>query len=387
MKNWSFFIFFSIVLLIYGGVNFYILKRGLNALDGTGIYRNIFLCILLFLIICYPIGRLAEQLFRNSFTDFLVVLGSLYLGIMVYTFLFLILIDLLRLGNFVFHYFPDFLTGNPEKTSSLTTLAISVMVVLIVVGGHINTLFPRVRQLEITIAKKANGIEQLNLVVVSDIHLGTVIQNDRLKRIVSMINELKPDLVLLPGDIVDEDVAPVMEQGMAKTFQKIQSRFGIYAITGNHEYFSGVKEAVNYLEQGKIKVLQDEYVKIAEALYLIGRKDLMAMRMADGRKSLEEIVQKVDRSLPLILMDHQPYGLEVAKNNGIDLQLSGHTHHGQLFPFHYITKMVYELSWGYLRRGDTHYYVSCGVGTWGPPLRTNSVPEIIQIKVRFAKND
>jgi predicted MPP superfamily phosphohydrolase len=324
---------------------------------------------------------------RNSFTDFLVVLGSFYLGIMVYTFLFLILIDLLRLGNLLFHYFPDFVTSNPQKSSSLTVLVLSVVVVLIVMGGHINTLFPRIRQLDITIDKKAHEIEQLNLVVVSDIHLGTVIQNNRLEKIVSTINGLKPDLVLLPGDIVDEDVAPVMEQGMAKTFQKIQSRFGVYAITGNHEYFSGVKEAVNYLEQGKIKVLQDQYLKIEDVLYLIGRKDLMAVRMADGRKSLEEIMQNVDRTLPLILMDHQPYGLNVAKNNGIDLQLSGHTHHGQLFPFHYITKMVYELSWGYLRRGDTHYYVSCGVGTWGPPLRTTSMPEIVQIKVSFLENE
>jgi predicted MPP superfamily phosphohydrolase len=387
MKNWSFLIFFSIVLLIYGAVNFYILKRGLHALSGGGVYRNIFLYLLLFLILCYPIGRLVEQLMRNSFTDFLVVLGSFYLGIMVYTFLFLILIDLLRLGNLLFHYFPDFVTSNPQKSSSLTVLVLSVVVVLIVMGGHINTLFPRIRQLDITIDKKAHEIEQLNLVVVSDIHLGTVIQNNRLEKIVSIINGLKPDLVLLPGDIVDEDVAPVMEQGMAKTFQKIQSRFGVYAITGNHEYFSGVKEAVNYLEQGKIKVLQDQYLKIEDVLYLIGRKDLMAVRMADGRKSLEEIMQNVDRTLPLILMDHQPYGLNVAKNNGIDLQLSGHTHHGQLFPFHYITKMVYELSWGYLRRGDTHYYVSCGVGTWGPPLRTTSMPEIVQIKVSFLENE
>jgi len=94
----------------------------------------------------------------------------------------------------------------------------------------------------------------------------------------------------------------------------------------------------------------------------------------------------VDHQYPLILMDHQPYGLDEARRNGVDLQLSGHTHHGQLFPFNYITRAVYELSWGYLQKGSTHYYVSCGVGTWGPPVRTNSIPEIVQFKLRFEGN-
>jgi predicted MPP superfamily phosphohydrolase len=82
-------------------------------------------------------------------------------------------------------------------------------------------------------------------------------------------------------------------------------------------------------------------------------------------------------------MDHQPYHLEVARQNGVDLQLSGHTHHGQLFPFNYITWMIYDLSWGYFKIENTHYYVSCGVGTWGPPIKTNSYPEIVQLKLRF----
>ena len=91
----------------------------------------------------------------------------------------------------------------------------------------------------------------------------------------------------------------------------------------------------------------------------------------------------VDHSMPVILMDHQPFGLHEAVENGVDLQLSGHTHHGQLWPFSFITKRVYELSWGYLKIGDTHFYVSCGVGTWGPPVRTGNSPEIMNIILSF----
>jgi predicted MPP superfamily phosphohydrolase len=247
----------------------------------------------------------------------------------------------------------------------------------------VNTLIPRVRSLEIDVIKPAVPLKQLKLVMVSDIHLGTIIQNGRLLQIVDMINELKPDVVMLPGDIVDEDVSPAMEKFMAKTFQNLQSRFGTFATTGNHEYFSGVTQAVKFMEKGNIRVLQDEAVKVADAFFIVGRKDRMAERMAGGRLNLETIMQSVDPSLPVILLDHQPYQLEEAQENGIDLQLSGHTHHGQLFPFHLITRLVYELSWGYLEKGGTHYYVSCGIGTWGPPLRTNSIPEIVQITLRF----
>lgn len=383
MKTWSFIIFFSIVLTIYGLLNLYIFRRGWAALEGAGIYRLIFLYVFLFLVLSYPVGRLSEGMFRNSFTDFLVITGSFYLGIMVYAFLFLVLIDLTRLVNHFLPFFPQVFKNDISLTSQIITLITAILVVIIVMVGHINTLFPRVRNLEITVDKKVPILESLKAVVVSDIHLGTVIRSDRLKRIVEKINSLEPDVVLLPGDIVDEDVAPVAEQNIAAILSEIRSRFGTFAITGNHEYFSGVEAAVSYMEQGNITVLQDTAIKVSDAFYVVGRKDLMAERLAGGRNSLETILEGVDRSLPLILMDHQPYHLEVAERNGIDLQLSGHTHHGQLFPFNYITRVVYELSWGYRRRGDTHYYVSCGVGTWGPPVRTNSVPEIVVIHMNF----
>ncbi len=182
-------------------------------------------------------------------------------------------------------------------------------------------------------------------------------------------------------------MAPVAEQNIAATLNKIRTRFGTFAATGNHEYFSGVDAAVSYMEHGGITVLQDSAVKVADAFYVIGRKDRMAERMGDRRRPLSSILEGTDPALPLILMDHQPYYLVESERNGIDLQLSGHTHHGQLFPFNYITRAVYELSWGYLRRGDTHFYVSCGVGTWGPPVRTNSVPEIVVLTLEFDQKE
>lgn len=383
MKTSSFIIFFSIVFTIYGLVNFYIFKRVWPGLTDTGIYRQLFLYSFLFLVLAYPIGRLAENLFRNVFTDFLVIVGSVYLGIMVYAFLLILVIDIFRLLNLLFSFFPAFLTRHPQKTARLVTLYGLLLVLLIVFFGYLNTLFLRVRTVPIDIQKSANGLKELNLVMVSDVHLGTVIRSGRLEKVVNRINALQPDVVLIPGDIVDEDVNSVAEQNMARILQKIKTTYGVYATSGNHEYFAGVEAVVNYMRQGGITVLQDSVVKVADAFYVAGRKDLMAERLADGRKSPDWILREVDKSLPIIMMDHQPYHLEVARQNGVDLQLSGHTHHGQLFPFHYITRMVYDLSWGYQKVENTHYYVSCGVGTWGPPIRTSSFPEIVQLKIRF----
>ena len=117
----------------------------------------------------------------------------------------------------------------------------------------------------------------------------------------------------------------------------------------------------------------------------MGREDRDSKRFTDYvRKDLKSITGGIDKSLPVIMMDHQPFKLEEAQKNGIDLQLSGHTHYGQLWPLNYLVDKIYELAWGYRFIGNTHYYVSCGVGGWGPPVRTGSQPEIVNITLHFA---
>ncbi|GAB4340506.1 MAG: metallophosphoesterase [Calditrichia bacterium] len=378
MKLSGFIIFLSVVLSIYGVVNFYIYRRGILPLGTVLQSRGLVIAVFLGLLLAYPLGRILESYFRNGFTTTLTTVGSFYLAIMVYTFLLLLVLDL---------------AGILLKMVSLQSvtaflkhwrggLAVGLAVILTVVG-HINALHPVVRQLKVHIPKKNEARRHLRIVMASDIHLGTIIRNSRLEEIVDLINAQKPDLILFPGDLVDEDVAPVAEQKMGQTFQKLQAPLGIYAVTGNHEYFSGVKAAVSYMKEAGVRVLQDQWVEIDSGLVLVGRKDRTAERMGTGRKSLEEVLEGVNPQKTIILMDHQPFHLEEAEQNGVDLQLSGHTHHGQLFPFNWITNRVYEKSWGYHRRGTTQYYVSCGVGTWGPPVRLGNRPEIVVLELEF----
>ncbi|HUI65552.1 MAG TPA: metallophosphoesterase, partial [Bacteroidota bacterium] len=195
---------------------------------------------------------------------------------------------------------------------------------------------------------------------------------------------LKPDLILLPGDIVDEDLGPVIRENLGEMLRSLHARLGVYAVTGNHEYIGGAEAAVAYLRDHGITVLRDSVAKLDNGLYVIGREDRSSTQFGGKkRRALSDLMSDVDRSHPLLLMDHQPFHLEEAAKEGIDVQLSGHTHHGQLWPLNYITEAVYELSWGYLRKGNTHVVVSSGVGTWGPPVRTGNRPEIVLLKLRF----
>lgn len=383
MRKTDFLIFLSIVLLIYFLINTYIILRAGSALKFNQTLRTIFLSVLVLLILAYPIGRLLQNFVQNAFVDFVLFAGAFYMGMMVYLLFAALLIDVLRLISSFAPIFPSFISNNPVKAAQFTFWVVLALSFGTTVIGHINARFPRIHPLEIQINKPAGKFKELNIVAMSDIHLGTIVRNSNLEHLVDKVNNLQPDLILLPGDIVDEDVSSVMEQNMAASLRKLKAPCGVFAVTGNHEYFGGVQKSVDYIQEGNVRILQDTAIKIEDAFYLIGRKDLTGKSFGDLRKPLAEVMDGVDKNLPLILMDHQPFHLEEAEQNGIDLQLSGHTHHGQLFPFNLITDRVYEKSWGYLRKGGTQYYVSCGVGTWGPPIRIGNRPEIVYIKLKF----
>jgi len=378
MRRLNFIIFFSIVFAIYGALNLYIFTRGWEIVRGSPLS---FPYIALFLALClsFVAGRFLERVHLSWASSGLVWLGAFWLSAMVYFLVAVSTIDLVRLLDHFVPVVPDIFSK--EKVA----LVVVSVVLAVVFLGHVNALSPRIRTLELTIPKNAHRLRMLNIAVASDIHLGTIVCKARLERIVAKINALKPDLVLLPGDVVDEDIGPVIKQNLGETLRKIQSRYGVIAITGNHEYIGGVEAACKYLVEHGIIMLRDSSIKIEESLYIVGREDRAIGQFARRkRKPLGELMVSLDKNFPVILMDHQPFGLEEAEQFGVDLQLSGHTHHGQLWPFNFITKKMYEVSWGYKKKGSTHVYVSSGVGTWGPPVRTGNRPEIVHLKLTFA---
>ena len=383
MKHRAFIIFFAIVFSVYGAVNYYIFMTGWHAIPHRSYTSTLYIAVFLVLSLSFIAGRFLERKLLNWFSSLLVWIGAVWLGAMVYFLLFSVFFDIIRAVNYFFPFYSTEPRLGYSELKFFLFICVLSAVFVIVFLGFINARIPGIKNLEIKIPK-SSGLKNLKIAVASDIHLGTIINRLMLEKIVKLINSLEADIVLLPGDVVDEDIGPVIKDNLGETLRKIKSKYGVFAITGNHEYIGGAEPACKYLEEHGIKILRDSYVMIENEIYIIGREDRSIKQFSGKlRKPLGEIMSGIDKSKPIILMDHQPIKLAEAEQNGVDLQLSGHTHHGQLWPFNFITKKVYELSRGYKIKGSTQYYVSCGVGTWGPPIRTGNKPEIISIELNF----
>lgn len=378
MKN--FLIFFSIVLVIYAAINYYIFIRGYQSIPRESSLRTFYIFFFIFLASSYFIGRILEKYTLSIVSEFFMWVGAFWLAIMVYLFLSVLLLDLLRLTDHFTGIFPDYIKDNYSFVKQITAILVIGVTLTAVAAGRVNAVNPRVKKLSLRLEKSFNDGRPVRVFMASDVHLGTLISNSRLDHLIDQINAYNPDVVLFAGDLFDEDLGPVIKDNLGDQLKQIRSRYGVYAIMGNHEYYGGVSAATRYMEDHGITVLRDKTVKVNNSFYLIGREDL-TRNQVEKRATLEKLTEQLDRSLPWVLMDHQPYHLEEAEKNQVDLQLSGHTHHGQLWPFNYITELVYEVSWGYKLKGNTHVYVSSGFGGWGPPIRLGNRPEVVEIEL------
>lgn len=238
---------------------------------------------------------------------------------------------------------------------------------------------------DVQIDKPRGNLDALNVVMVSDIHLGYIVGRKDIEKMAAAIQALDPDLVILAGDIFDDNLHAVREQDEIKELLRgIESTYGTYAALGNHDAGSTYPDMVQFLQDSGIVLLQDEGVLVGESFFLAGRKDIRPIGdQGDVRKPLDSYLSTVDNTRPFIMIDHQPVALEDAQAFGVDLLLSGHSHKGQIFPGRIFTRMIYRNDWGYLRMGSLHSVVSSGVGTWGPPLRVGTDSEVVQIMVEF----
>lgn len=207
------------------------------------------------------------------------------------------------------------------------------------------------------------------IVALSDLHLGYTIGRNELNNWVELINREQADMVLIAGDLVDGDTRPIIAEGLAEVINRIEAP--IYAVLGNHEYIGGEAEELRFLSQTKTQVLRDSAILVDDAFYIVGRDD----RSNSHRQSKEMLCKHLDKTKPIILLDHQPYELDESRHAGVDLQISGHTHRGQVFPINLIVDKMYQLSHGYMQQGDTHYYVSSGLGIWGGKYRLGTQSE------------
>ena len=381
MRTLYFMIFFCIVLLIYSSVNYYVYTRGLMVFSCNPTLKKWYTVVFWMVVSSFLIGMFWERTASSVVSEWVYRIGAFWLAFMLYFLIVLLLIDLVRVANYFFHFLPFFST-----TGKLTLGYLVIGVVTsVVVGGYINALTTKVKEIPLTIHKKVTGASELKILMASDIHLGALIGERQELKLVRIINEQKPDLVLLCGDLVDGDIGPVLRKNLGKHIQEIRTPLGVFAIPGNHEYIGGIQNTLPYLKSINIKVLRDEVVTLPDGIQLVGRDDRDSRRMggANNPHELRVLTKDLDHSKPIIVMNHQPFQLEEAVEIGADLHLSGHTHNGQMWPLNYLTEAIFELSWGLKQKGNTTFYVSSGFGSWGPPVRTGNSPEVVVFKVKF----
>jgi predicted MPP superfamily phosphohydrolase len=367
--KFGFFIAFLILfflLLSYPIIRGWQLWRDMPAIR----YSCLIIMLLLFLSL---LGAFAVSFVKIPYARVVALVGFSALLIFVYLIISFFLADIVRVANYAFHFAPKgmLLFRKWFFLCSLAVIAVSM------IAGNYKFKHPQIVPLSITNSK--TGLHRpLRIVMASDLHLGVIINKKQLQHYVSLINAQSPDMVLFAGDIFDGNITPVVEQNMNEELQTIHAPLGVFAVPGNHEYIGGkMMQKLAYLQQANITVLQDSITLVDSALWLVGRDD----RSNLNRKSIAELVATLDKSKPIILLDHQPYHLEEAAQNGIDLQLSGHTHAGQFFPVTLLVKNMYEKAYGYLQKGNTHYYISSGLGLWGVPYRIGSQSELVVITV------
>ncbi len=384
MRLQSFIIFFSIFLTIYGLGNFYVYVRGLQALPRGSNVRYVYTAIFLFMALAYISGRFLERAAICRLSDVLIWLGSFHLALFLYLFLGFLLFDIFLILSRISGIIFEIISSHIFRVRQIASVIISLFAFLLVIIGYINARLPVITEVEMRIPHKKNIGRNIHAVLVTDIHLGIIISNSRLEKLVSMINDLKPDIVLFAGDIVDEDIAPVIEKNLGELLSSIKSTFGIYAVTGNHEYIGGADSAVKYLEAHGVRFLRDTAVLVDNLFYLAGREDKSAPNFGGKlRKTIAELLQGLDASYPVVVMDHQPNFRKTPIPENVSAILSGHTHNGQLWPINHIVAKIFAVPYGYKQINTTHLYVSSGYGTWGPPVRTVNQPEIVHLTLKF----
>lgn len=377
--------FYLMIGIPYGVINLWIVWWFWRALRGAGAAQVLLCLVIVALALCFPLVYKRPE--NSDVMVALVRVGSVWIGIFIYFFLLIFLLDIWGLAGRFMGREP--IAGPRYGLCFLLLLAVAG----ISIAGWFNAAKPVVREYSLVLktgnpALLADEGKTLTLAALGDMHLGRTITADRFSRAVDLLVPYQPDAVFFLGDILDDHFL-LDRPAVASVVERLKAPLGVWGIVGNHEYISGpVEDSIAILEDSGINVLYDEWTNLGGMLLVAGRDDFSRSRfLPSERKSLPEILRGVPeatRGLPLLVLAHQPHQLEEAEAAGAVLQLSGHTHNGQLWPFNHVVAALYENARGLSVRGNTHYIVTSGAGTWGPPIRTNARPEVLVLHISFA---
>ena len=345
-----------ILALVYIGWHIWVI------LPWSALWKSLLIIVLL---LCF------SQLFLSIFRKFdslplpvsqaLYEIGTSSIIVLLYLVMTFLVLDLGRLVRLI----PKSLLYNNWQ------MALSIFVFLFAIFLYGNLHYKNKVRVPLDLETSKPLTKDYKVVMLSDLHLGYHNTRKEFARWVDMINAEKPDFILIAGDIIDGSMRPLIEERMAEEFHRLEAP--VYACLGNHEYYAGSPEAQQFYQDAGIHLLIDSVAQIDSCITIIGRDDRTNMR----RKPLKDFQLSTLHSQFSIVLDHQPYNLDRTEAAGVDFQLSGHTHRGQVWPISWITDRVYECSWGSHQRGNTQFYVSSGIGIWGGKFRIGTQSEYV----------
>ena len=367
-------------LSIYGGTHVYgfiKVKQGLAFEFWPGLLLVVFMTIM----VAAPIMvRIAEKFGHNHIAHILAIIGFTWMGLLFVFVSALFFFDVYRfflsIGRFVFQTY--FLSITPTAGFSCT---VSMLLACIVMGyGFFEARNIRLEHVTVITDKLPKDLDRLRIAQISDVHLGVLVEEKRLKRILDKVKAAKPHILVSTGDLVDGQIDN--PDRLATMLREIVTPHGKYAVTGNHEYYAGLSRSLDFTKKAGFVLLQGETRTLPNSINIAGVDDPAGRsRETAGNDSEALLLSALSNNLFTLLLKHQPI---VDKNaaSHFDLQLSGHTHNGQIFPFSLMTRLFYKIHPGLTRlQKGSLVYVSRGSGTWGPPVRFLSPPEVTLIEI------
>lgn len=397
---------FTLFLMpIYALLLFYIIKRTLKWI-GTCISplkAKWFTAVFSIIISLFAVSPLIAFFMPDigAITRIVRRISTYWLGVLLYTVLFLGFADIIALI-----LKKTKLISKGFSNSKRVFIILGICIMLAISGmslyGRINASVIKTKSYDVTIDKECNGQDELTIALASDLHLGYSIGLEMMQDMVNKINDMDADVVIIAGDIFDNDYNAIYEpEKIIECLKGIKSKYGVYACYGNHDVEESIlvgftfksiyaptsgKEMDSFMEKAGIKLLRDESVLINDSFYITGRVDYSKPGKEEKRKTPIELLEDLDKSKPVIVIDHQPKELQQLADAGVDLALSGHTHDGQVFPGNLFIDFFWENACGKIQKDSMTSIVTSGVGLFGPNMRTFTDSEVVKLNVKFNNN-
>lgn len=379
MPRWlSFAVFLSTVLAVFGSLHYYLYSRLESWLQQGSWWLPAGFAVL---AVSPVLARVSERQLRVLYPP-LWWLAATWMGVGFYLLVFLSAGHLVETAMLVAGAWPG-------AHASVVTVGggFALSIVFALVGLVVGARRPVVTEVDVLLANLPASADGTTVVQISDVHVGSLVDARKVRRLVDQINALEPDLVVVTGDLVDERPEGLGTCG--ELLARLEARAGVFAVSGNHEFYAGPEASVAWMQQAGIRVLDNEVVEPIEGLLLAGFHDPTGVGWGNPRfratpSEIAGVLANRETGKPTVALYHQPVLVDVFADAGIDLLLCGHTHGGQLWPFRHLTALRYRYTQGLYEQGGMRVYVCRGTGTWGPPMRVPHPAEVVRFRLRRA---